>query len=126
MGNEAFLERLVNTKPPLLYAESWVFGDGRDWHADELSILGDVVVAVRVEVFDAASVGAGPIATLAGTNRETIPLVLHSAWTPAYHELADAERLRFSDEVTAETLASVPDELHAAVHAVADECDGTW
>jgi hypothetical protein len=52
MGDEAFLERLVNTKPPLLYAESWVYGDGRDWNADELSILGDVGVAVRVEVFD--------------------------------------------------------------------------
>ena len=40
--------------------------------------------------------------------------------------LADAERLRFSDELTAEALASVPDELHAAVHAVAEECDHLW
>ena len=63
----------------------------------------------RVELFDAANVSAGPIATLAGTHRETIPMVLHSAWMPAFHELADAERLRFSDEVTADTLASVPD-----------------
>jgi hypothetical protein len=52
MGDEAFLERLVNTKPPRLYAESGVYGDGRDWNADELSILGDVGVAVKVEVYD--------------------------------------------------------------------------
>jgi all-trans-8'-apo-beta-carotenal 15,15'-oxygenase len=77
----------------------------------------------RVELFDAADVGAGPIATLAGTNRETIPLVLHAAWMPAFGELADAERLRFSDELSAEALASVPDELQRAVLAVADECD---
>ena len=80
----------------------------------------------RVELFDAADVSAGPIATLAGTHRETIPLVLHSAWMPAYHELADAERLRFSDELDADSLASVPEELHAAVHAVAEELDALW
>jgi hypothetical protein len=80
----------------------------------------------RVEIFDAANVSAGPVATLAGTNRETIPLVLHSAWMPAFHELADAERLRFSDEVDATSLASVPEELHPAVHAVAEECDALW
>ena len=49
--------------------------------------------------------------------------VLHSAWMPAYHELADAERLRFSDELSDERMASVPEELHAAVRAVAEECD---
>lgn len=80
----------------------------------------------RVEVFDAADVSAGPVATLAGTNRETIPLVLHSAWMPQLSGLADAERLRFSDEVTADTLATVPDELHDSVHAVARECDELW
>lgn len=80
----------------------------------------------RVELFDAAHVSAGPIATLAGTRRETVPLVLHSAWMPAFGTLADAERLRFSDEVTADALASVPPELHAAVHEVAEECDRLW
>jgi hypothetical protein len=80
----------------------------------------------RVELFDAADVSAGPIATLAGTNRETIPLVLHSAWMPAVHELADAERLRFSDELDADSLASIPAELRPAVHAVAEECDALW
>ena len=45
---------------------------------------------------------------------------------PAFHELADAERLRFSDEVDAGRLASLPAELHPAVHAVAAECDRLW
>ena len=51
---------------------------------------------LRIEVFDAGRVGAGPIATLMGSNKETIPLILHAAWSPAHHDLADAERLRFS------------------------------
>ena len=76
---------------------------------------------LRVEVFDAARVGDGPVATLMGTNKETIPLVLHSAWSPTHHDLVDAERLTFSSEVTDEALASVPEELRASVWAVVDE-----
>ncbi len=52
-----------------------------------------------------------------------MPLVLHSAWMPAFTELADAERLRFSDEITPEALASIPEELHGLVHQVAEECE---
>jgi all-trans-8'-apo-beta-carotenal 15,15'-oxygenase len=81
---------------------------------------------LRIEVFDAGRVGAGPIATLMGTNKETIPLILHAAWSPAHHDLADAERLRFSSELTEESLASVPEELRASVHEVARECDDLW
>ena len=77
----------------------------------------------RVELFDAANVGAGPVAVLQGTNNECIPMVLHSSWMPRYDTLADADRLRFSDEITAEYLASVPDELHGVIHDVAAECD---
>jgi hypothetical protein len=77
-------------------------------------------------VFHAARVGAGPIATRMGANKETIPLILHSAWSPANHDLVDAERLRFSSEVTEESLASVPEELRASVHEVAEECDALW
>jgi hypothetical protein len=40
--------------------------------------------------------------------------------------LADAERLRFSDEISADRLASVPEDLHAAIHDVAAECDDLW
>jgi carotenoid cleavage dioxygenase-like enzyme len=77
----------------------------------------------RVELFEAAHVAAGPIAVLAGVNRECVPLLLHSSWMPAYDELADAERLRFSDELNDELMASVPDELHDAIREVAAECD---
>jgi carotenoid cleavage dioxygenase-like enzyme len=77
----------------------------------------------RVELFDAADVGAGPVAVLAGTNKECVPLVLHSAWMPVQDGLADAERLRFSDELSDERLAEVPDGLRDAVTRVAAECD---
>jgi len=49
---EEFLELLVRTKKPQIFAESQVYGDGSDWNSDELSILGDVGVAVPVTVFD--------------------------------------------------------------------------
>jgi hypothetical protein len=58
-----------------------------------------------------------------GTNKETIPLILHAAWSPANHGLAAAERLSFSSEITAEALASIPEELQASVREVAEECD---
>lgn len=79
---------------------------------------------LRIELFDAARVGDGPIATLMGTNRETIPLVLHSAWSPAHHDLVDAERLSFTSELTEGALATLPDELQASVHQVAADLDG--
>lgn len=79
---------------------------------------------LRIELFDAAAVSDGPIAVLMGTNKECIPVVLHSAWGPQHHELAgDVERLRFRDELGAERLASVPDEYHASILEVAEECD---
>ena len=78
----------------------------------------------RVEVFDAAAVGQGPVATLQGTRKECVPLILHSAWMPAYDELVDDDRLRFGDEVTPERLAEVPEELHDTVHEVIAELDG--
>ena len=46
------LEMLVNTKHPQIFAESSVRGDGADWNARELSILGDLSMAVPVIVFD--------------------------------------------------------------------------
>ena len=49
---ENFLEFLVNTKPPLIYAESAVYGDGRDWTPQELHILGDIGISANVTVFD--------------------------------------------------------------------------
>jgi hypothetical protein len=47
-----FVECLVNTKPPQIFAESSVKGDGSDWNQIELSILGDLSMAIDVTVFD--------------------------------------------------------------------------
>jgi len=78
----------------------------------------------RVELFDAARVGDGPIAVLRGSRRETVPLMLHSAWMPTCDELADVERLRFSDELSEARLASLDDEQRAVVLQVAADLDG--
>lgn len=52
LGDSAFLACLLATKQPLIFAESAVYGDGRDWTPTELSLLGDIGVAAAVEVFD--------------------------------------------------------------------------
>lgn len=48
----AFIELLLKTKRPWIYAESAVVGNGTDWLQAELSILGDISIAVPVTVFD--------------------------------------------------------------------------
>lgn len=50
--NKKFLELLINTKKPRIFAESAVSGDGSDWNQKELSILGDLSIAVPVTVYD--------------------------------------------------------------------------
>jgi len=50
----AGLECLLNTKEPQFFAESALYGDGRDWNKTELSILGDISIGVPVTVFDDA------------------------------------------------------------------------
>lgn len=52
LGDMDFLQRLINTKRPQFFAESAVYGDGRDWNLTELSLLGDLGLAVPVRVFD--------------------------------------------------------------------------
>jgi hypothetical protein len=47
-----FLDAILNTKPPLIFAESAVAGDGSDWSLTELGILGDISIAVPVTIFD--------------------------------------------------------------------------
>ncbi len=78
----------------------------------------------RVDLFDAASVGAGPIATLAAADGQCVPLLLHSAWMPTANGLADAERLTFADEVTDSRLESVPEEHRSMVRRVAADLAG--
>lgn len=51
---KAGLECLLNTKDPQFFAESALYGDGRDWNQTELSILGDISIGVPVTVFDDA------------------------------------------------------------------------
>ncbi|MEA3641232.1 MAG: hypothetical protein VBE63_15010, partial [Lamprobacter sp.] len=52
LSDAAFLECLVRTKRPLIFVESAVYGDGRDWSTTELSLLGNLGVAVPVRIFD--------------------------------------------------------------------------
>lgn len=49
---EGLIGALLQTKQPTIFAESAVKGDGSDWTADELSILGDVSCVVPVTVYD--------------------------------------------------------------------------
>ena len=46
------LEALLQTKKPQIFAETSVSGDGSDWNQAELSILGDISIAVPVRVYD--------------------------------------------------------------------------
>ena len=72
----------------------------------------------RVEVFDAAAVGAGPIATIADRAMR-IPFLLHAAWMPTAAPAPDAFRHAFADEL--DRVDELPDDLAAAALAVADD-----
>jgi hypothetical protein len=52
LDDHAFLEHLINTKSPRILAEESVYGDGRDWNPTELSLLGDLGIALSVRIFD--------------------------------------------------------------------------
>ena len=47
-----FIELLMRTKRPQIFAEYEVYGDGTDWNQDELSILGDLSIVTPVTVYD--------------------------------------------------------------------------
>ena len=47
-----FIELIIRTKKPQIFAESTVSGDGSDWNMRELSILGDISFTVPVRVYD--------------------------------------------------------------------------
>ena len=49
---EAILKLLLATRSPRIFAESEVAGDGSDWTAAELALLGDVCCAMPVTVYD--------------------------------------------------------------------------
>ncbi len=46
------LGKLFDTKPPQIFAESAVSGDGSDWNLIELGLLGDISIAVPATIFD--------------------------------------------------------------------------
>lgn len=72
----------------------------------------------RVELFDAAAVGEGPIAVLAPPGGETVPFLLHSAWMPRAVPAPDVDRLRFADELD-HRLDALPPDLAAVARQVA-------
>ncbi|MFM2303964.1 MAG: hypothetical protein RLZZ135_1374 [Cyanobacteriota bacterium] len=47
-----FIELLVQTKRPCIFAERAIYGNGIDWNQSELSILGDTNIATPVTVYD--------------------------------------------------------------------------
>ena len=48
----SFLDALIHTKIPQIFAESAVAGDGSDWNLTELGIFRDISISVPVTVFD--------------------------------------------------------------------------
>ncbi len=77
----------------------------------------------RVDVFDAGSVGKGPIATAAAPSRTCVSVLLHSAWIHRAVAAPDVERLRFSDELTEERLAPLDDLVAGLARQVAADLD---
>jgi len=72
----------------------------------------------RVELFDAAAVGDGPVAVLAPPGGQTVPFLLHAAWMPRAVPAPDVERLRFADDLDGR-LDRLPDDLAAVARKVA-------
>ena len=52
LDRSGLLSALLNTKKPQIFAESHVEGDGTDWTSRELSLLGDISIAMQVSIFD--------------------------------------------------------------------------
>ena len=74
----------------------------------------------RVEVFDAADVSKGPVATLSKSAMH-VPFVLHSAWMPRAVPAEDRPRHRFGDELA--RLDELPEDLARAARQVAADLD---
>lgn len=51
-STERFIELLMLTKKPIIFAESEIRGGGSDWNSMELQLLGDLSVAMDVEIYD--------------------------------------------------------------------------
>ncbi len=51
-STEQFIEALLATKQPRIFAESEIRADGTDWTHRELALMGDINVAMTVDVYD--------------------------------------------------------------------------
>jgi hypothetical protein len=74
-----------------------VAGGGDGWVV--VPVLSDD--GFRVEVFDAADVGGGPVATLAPPRPLPMPFLLHAIWMPEAVTAPEVERFRFADDLGA-------------------------
>lgn len=52
LTTEAWLQVLLRTKSPQIFAESEIEGNGSDWKEEELTILGDIGIATPVTIYD--------------------------------------------------------------------------
>ncbi len=77
----------------------------------------------RVELFDAADVGRGPVAVLASPHGECVPALLHSAWMRNDETPVECERLRFGDDIDESMLAMLDPALANVVRGVVDDLD---
>lgn len=77
----------------------------------------------RVDVFDAAAVGQGPVATAKAPSGTCVSVLLHAAWMRRAAPASDVERLRFSDELTDAVMAPLDDHAAGLARQVASELD---
>jgi carotenoid cleavage dioxygenase-like enzyme len=89
-------------------------GGGDGWVV--VPVLGDD--GARIDLFDAANVGTGPIATLRGPANEKLPFMLHAVWLAEAAPAADIERLSFADDIDPAAVAALDDHLRGAVERV--------
>lgn len=52
LSTAGFIEALLSTKQPRIFAESEIRADGTDWTHRELALLGDINVAMKADFFD--------------------------------------------------------------------------
>ncbi len=95
-------------------------GGGDGWVV--LPVLSDD--GFRVEIFDAADVGRGPVATLAPRTAHRFPFILHSIWMPEVTHAPNLDRNRFSDDLDDDLVASLDDGARSLLLDVAAELDG--
>ncbi len=77
----------------------------------------------RIEVFDAANVGAGPVAVASAPRGQTVPALLHAAWLHRAVDAVDSERQTFASELRDDVLASFDPDLARATRTIAADLD---